>query len=85
MSKEKRMKNQLNVITLYNFTFNRCIAGADLRFISFSLEHPGVRRTGVIKFVLYAKKSRPREVPDLTEVTQLTMFLLDGGDLSPFQ
>lgn len=42
-------------------------------------------RAGVIKFVLYARKSRPREVPGLTEVTQLTLFLLDGGDLSPFQ
>ena len=28
---------------------------------------------------------RPREVRDWIKVTQLTMFLLDGGDRNPFQ
>lgn len=91
MSKEKKRKSQLNVIMSYlvsTETKNLCTfntVGDNLHFISFSLERCGVVGAGVIKFVVYARKSRPRELSDLTEVTQVILFLLDGGDLSPFQ
>lgn len=85
MSKKKKLKNQLHVIVSYTFTFNRCIVRGQFAFHFILLRAPWDRQSWDYEICFTCKQIKPREVPDLTEITQPTLFLLDGGDLSPFQ
>lgn len=62
-------------------TFNRCTVGTICISFHSHKSRAGKGMARIIKFVLQAKKLRPREVSDLSKVAQLTFWMEETGVL----